>query len=334
MLLALSPYHLTTRDPPAMAALLLADGVVTMLPAPVDRADLSEARTAAGQVPAYLVFMQSWTWTAPLWRAGVLTAEVDGQSAANDMREVFTQIARDAHLAPLRHFMHEGLVDDERRYLSALAADVLKGGPDPGISIPVIAGLDRFAIRCHALVSRPQPTSVVQANEAKMGLNLSAVALPMLLQADADRLIHAREVLGDVLRDLRAAYDDLASAACELEGGVLVSPGVPAEQARQVTAAAAAYASAFESRRADLTDDCESDEVRCIEGTARVAAVRMPSDVVLRASLAAVSGMTRRPATAAAPATPNLPTPFDPILGQSFVSLMIKPLGAAPPRRR
>jgi hypothetical protein len=333
MLVTVSPYHLTTREVPAMAALLLAERVVTMLPAPVDKADLAEAHTAAGEVPAYLAFMKSWTWTAPLWRAGVLSAEVDGQSATLEMHEVFGQIARDEHLAPLRRFMHEGLAEDERLYLSAVAADVLKGGPDPGISIPVIAGLDRFATRHQLLVSRPQPTSVVQVNEAKAGVALSAVALPILVQADADRLVHAREVLADVLEELRAAYHDLAAAACEMEGGVLVSVGLPAVEAKGVGEAASAYAEAFEARRADITDDCESDEVRLVEGTVRVAAIRMPSDVVLRSSLAALAGMEKRQASTG-PSTSKLPAPFDPVLGQSFVSLMIKQLGAAPARRR
>jgi hypothetical protein len=331
MVVAVSPYHLTTREPPAMAALLLAERVVTMLPAPVDQADIAQAHTAAGEVPAYLAFMKSWTWTAPLWRAGVLAAELDGQSAVADMHEVFTQVSRDHHLAPLRHFMHEGIADDEHRYLNAVAADVLKGGPDPGISIPVIAGLDRFATRHQLLVARPQPTSVVQVNEAKVGLSLGAVAVPVLLQADADRILHAREVMSDVLEDLWTAYANLDQAACELEGGVLVSPGVPAQEAAEVTKAAAAYATAYESRREDITDDSESDEVRLVEGTARVAAIRMPTDVVLRSSLAAVAGLRKQPPNGQAPA--GL-VPFDPLTGRCFVSLMIKPLGSAPARRR
>ena len=166
-------------EPPAIVALQLARQAVTMLPAPVDRADLSEAHHAAGRVPAYLAFMKSWTWTAPLWRADVLAAEVEGQSAVGDMHEVFTQIARDEHLAPLRRFMHDGLLEDERNYLSALAADVLKGGPDPGISVPVMAGLTT------ALPPTPpraggaphQPTSVIQVTEARLGVALNAVAL-------------------------------------------------------------------------------------------------------------------------------------------------------------
>jgi hypothetical protein len=337
MLIAVSPYHLTTREAPAMAALLLAERVVTMLPAPVDRADLSEAHTAAGQVPAYLAFMKSWTWTAPLWRGGVLSAEVAGQTAVGDMHEVFGKVSRDQQLAPLRHFMHEGLAEDERAYLNALAADVLKGGPDPGISIPVMAGLDRFATRHEVLVARPQPTSVVQVAEAKMGLALTAVALPVLIQADADRILHAREVLQDVLTPLREAFDKLAHAATELQDGILVSPGAPPEESAAVTEAATAYASAFDSRREDILDDCQADEVRVVEGTVRIAAIRMPVDVVLRSSLAAVSGMRSKRASlnGSPPETPtNLPAPFDPVVGRSFVSLMIKPLGAGLPRRR
>ncbi len=262
-----------------------------MLPAPVDRADLREAHVAAGQVPAYLAFMKSWTWTAGLWRAGVLVAEVEDQSAVEDMHEVFGQVGRDEHLAPLRRFMHEGLAEDEQAYLSALAADVLKGGADPGISVPVMAGMDRFATRHQLLVARPQPTSMVQVVEAKMGLSLVAVALPVLVQADADRLLHVREVLADVLGRLRGAIDALALAACEVQDGLLVSAGVPKEEAAEVEQAAAAYVTAYEARREDLLDDGAADEVRVVEGTVRLAAIRMPADVVLRSSLAAVAGL-------------------------------------------
>jgi hypothetical protein len=71
----------------------------------------------------------------------------------------------------------------------------------------------------------------------------------------------------------------------------------------------------------------------------RVAAIRMPADVVLRSSLAAVAGLGRRASQRTSePASQGngerLPVAFDPVVGRSFVSLMIKPLGAGAPRRR
>jgi hypothetical protein len=329
MIIAVSPYHLTTREAPAMAALLLAERVVTMLPAPVDQVSRDEAQAAAGSVPAYLAVMKSWTWTAPLWKAGVITAHLDGESAATEMQLVSGQMSSDEHLSPLRRFMHDELVD-ERAYLSALAADLLKGGPDPGISVPVMAGLDRFATRHQLLVARPQPTSVVQVAEAKLGEGLSTVAAPVLLQADADRIQHAREVLQDVLENLWTAYDNLALAVGQ---SALGSPGVPVQEVEAVGQAAAAYSKAFAERRADILDDCEADEVRVVEGTVTIAAMRMPSDAVLRSSLAAMTGLSKAPRESRNGAMPTLPAVRDPLQGRCFTTLIIKPLGQGQRRR-
>src|SRR5262245_35688305 len=108
MIIAVSPYHLTTREAPAMAALLLGERVVTMLPAPA-QADAAVAQQAAGRVPAYREFMRTWAWTAPLWEAGVIVSDLDGEGILADMRAVSGQVAREPHLAPLRRFMHDEL---------------------------------------------------------------------------------------------------------------------------------------------------------------------------------------------------------------------------------
>jgi hypothetical protein len=62
MLVAVSPYHLTTREPAAIAALLLADRVVTLLPGP----DRRGAELAAERLPHYLDFVLTWEWSVPL----------------------------------------------------------------------------------------------------------------------------------------------------------------------------------------------------------------------------------------------------------------------------
>jgi hypothetical protein len=60
MLIVASPYHLTTREPAAMAALLLARQVVTLLPTPLEGAGSSrEAMAAARCVPTYRALVES-----------------------------------------------------------------------------------------------------------------------------------------------------------------------------------------------------------------------------------------------------------------------------------
>jgi hypothetical protein len=319
VLVAVSPYHLTTREAPAMAALLLAERVLTMLPAPAGNGSAREAYTAGSRIPAYLAFMNTWAWTIPLWQTSLIVSELEGQSAVSDMQAVIGQVDQDERLAPLRRFMHSELYADERAYLSAVAADMLKGGPDPGINVPVAAALDRFATRHQIMVARAQPASVVQVAEARMGEGLGAVALPVLLQADADRILHAREVLADVLEPLWDAYDDLCT------------PGI--DSPTSLEDAASAYAAAFESRRDEVTEGGADDQVRLIEGTVTLNALRMPSDVVLRSSLAAVENVSQ----ARARLTDRdlaVPVPYDPLASQSFITLLVKPLGARQPRRR
>ena len=318
LFVAVSPYHLTTREAPAMASLLLAERVLTMVPAP-GSSTATQATTAGARIPGYLAFMNTWSWTVPLWQAGVLAAEHEGQSAVADMQAVSGRVESDELLAPLRRFMHSELYQDEQAYLSAVAADLLKGGPDPGINVPVAAGIDRFATRHQLLVARAQPTSVVQVAESRMGERLDSIALPVLLQADADRILHAREVLADVLEGLWDAYDDLTD---EIEDGA------------SLTDAATAYTDAYTDRQGEITMGGEDDDVRIVEGTVTVHAVRMPSDVVLRSSLAAVENLTGRQKSAPVATNGSDLAHYDPLAAQTFISLVIKPLGARPQQRR
>ncbi len=319
MLVAVSPYHLTTREAPAMAALLLAERVLTLLPTPSGSETARSAHAAAGRIPSYLAFMNTWTWTVPLWKAGVILSELDGHSPVAEMQAVSTQVEHDEHLAPLRRFMHAELYEDERAYLSAVAADLLKGGPDPGINVPVAAAIDRFATRHRAIVARPQPSSVVQQTEARMGERLAAIALPVLIQADADRILHAREVLADVLQPLWAGFEALAD-----------SDGAETDA---LESAAAAYGIAFQNRHDDIVDDAAADEVRLVEGAVTISALRLPTNAVLRSSVAAVEHLSRAPASIPA-IEGTLPALRDPLAGRSFLSLLIKPLGARPAPRR
>ncbi|QKK09619.1 MAG: hypothetical protein HND58_16560 [Planctomycetota bacterium] len=70
MFAAISPYHLTTREPPAMAALLLAERSVTFMPSP--RGTREEIEQAAAESPEYVRFMETWAWSMPLWKDGLL----------------------------------------------------------------------------------------------------------------------------------------------------------------------------------------------------------------------------------------------------------------------
>lgn len=327
MIIAVSPYHLTTREAPAMAALLLAERVVTLVPSPAigEGSGVSpvRAKRAAAQVPTYAKFMQSWDWTEGFWRAGVLMAELEGASATRDMWDVSRQIADDEALASLRPFVKHDLYESEQQYLGAVAADLLKGGPDPGILLPVAAGIDRFACRHRMLVARATPSSVAQRAEAKLGTSAIAFAVPVLLQADAARVLHAREVLSDVLGTLRDAVTNWESASTEGSRG---SPGqtVPTGS---IVSAAQAYSAAFRARFEDLAEGREDDHVRLVEGIATLSLLVLPADAVLRSSVRAMEQFAMTSRRLARPEPETSPILADPWATRAFVSMIVKPLG-------
>jgi hypothetical protein len=277
MLVCLSPYHLTTREPVALAALLLADRVVTLVPAP--EAGRAAARAAAEQVPRYLDLMLSWQWSVPLWKEGVICSAIEGEDAAHDVREAFDRIAADDRYASLRSLMKPGVFEAEDAYLEAVARDVLKAGPDPGITVPVAAGMDRFALRHGAAVARSQPSSVVQKAEERLGTRVFAFVAPVLLQASAERLLEARAILEPELAALRRAVD------AQSEGG-------SGEAGRALSMAAGEYARAFERERAELVAPEADDAARVIDGAVAITGLLLPEDAVLTSSLAALRAMS------------------------------------------
>ncbi|MEM7621875.1 MAG: hypothetical protein AAF235_01570, partial [Planctomycetota bacterium] len=235
---------MTTREAPAMASLLLADSVLTLLPTPPsgrsgDEVDLEAARRAVEDTPGYVRFMDSWRWAMPFFVEGVVQSSIDGEDIADDVRAAWSRIRCDDGLAVLRPLMHDDWFDDDRTYLAALTRDVVRGGPDPSVSIPVAAGVDSFAARHGVPVARPAPASVVQKIEARRWERGASVVVPVLVQGSADRVLEAREMFEAELDELRAALDHTLDSFAADDGiGVGAVEGV--------RKAAAAYTDAFE----------------------------------------------------------------------------------------
>lgn len=72
--LALSPYDLTLLDPAALAACLLGERVATFLPVPAAGLDREQVATALATSPRYARLLESWRWSVPLWREGVISS--------------------------------------------------------------------------------------------------------------------------------------------------------------------------------------------------------------------------------------------------------------------
>lgn len=329
MLIAVSPYHITTREPAAIAAFLLARGVVTLLPAPVGGGSGSQrdqAEAAAASLPRYLEFMQSWRWTMPLWEAGIISTGIHGENAVHDVRAVYESIEADERLSRLRLFMRAGLWESDEAYLDTVARDLLKGGPDPGISVPLAAGLDRFATRHGLAVARSAPTSVVQRAEERLGQRIFACAVPVLLQASGEKLLEARELLHPELEDLRSAFEHFGDLDPVTANGELDTARADLMHATR------AYTVAFEEHREILTRVDDQDELHIVPGIVSLTGMTLPSDAVLTSSMTAMRAIS--PALGPAPTrATNLPATLDAAQDLRFLTVMVKVIGKSAIRR-
>jgi len=321
--IAVSPYHLTTREPPAMASLLLADRVVTLLPAPEAGRTREAIADAADRLPRYLRLMESWRWSMPLWRQGVLSSGLEGEDLASGIAPVHERVYTDDSLAALRALMNGAPARTPDQALDALCADILKGGPDPGINIPIAAALDRFALRHGLFSARAAPASITQKVEERLCDRLFAIAVPVLLRASGERILNAREELADSLGPLR---EEILAAARATFGEAPTGKGAPAERLRL---AAREYTLAFEAARKDLAAGDDEEGRRVTHGYVSIAAVAAPPDLVLRASMAAARAVNRggRGRAAAGP-VPSLDAPD----ADRLMLLVIKPLSSRPDR--
>lgn len=82
--LVLSPYLLTSRDPAALAAMLLGDHVTTILPVPAGSLDRGSVRAAMRRSPQFARLLESWRWIAPTFEAGVAGSTSRGRDPIDD----------------------------------------------------------------------------------------------------------------------------------------------------------------------------------------------------------------------------------------------------------
>lgn len=297
-ILAVSPYHLSLRDPAAMAALLLADRVVTYRPSPsrlqrgpdggAGEAGRAVVAAAVERAPWLLRMMEAWRWSMPLWRAGVVDAGVGPDDAGADVDGLWSELGCEAGLRapildPIRALLDPRLQDGPDERLDRVCADVARGGVDPGIGVMVTAGLDRFAHRRRAVIVRagspPGGGSVTQRAEAAMGRKVFAVALPVLVRASGERVVRARESLRPSLEALRPAL----AAAYHAEGGDHAA----------LADAAATYADAFGRARPHLVRGDDDEGFRVQDGLVSLSGVMMPADAAIRSGLTAARVLLR-----------------------------------------
>ncbi|HLO41993.1 MAG TPA: hypothetical protein VK176_13285, partial [Phycisphaerales bacterium] len=226
-------------------------------------------------------------------------------------------------LAPL---MRPGVFDDEREYLDAVAGDVLKGGPDPGICVPLTAGLDRFAVRHGLMVARGPATSVAQKAEEAMGQRVFAFSMPMLSQASGEVMSDVRADAEEMLEELRGAVSEAAAWGVEARG--TETGGERAlELAEGVSDAARRVAEELGELVHSAVEGCDRYDIRAIAGVATVTGVVLPIDAVLRSSAKAARVMIGERALRGEVGESTLPVVADSLAGGRFVGLVVKVVG-------
>jgi hypothetical protein len=308
LIAAVNPYHLTTREPAAVAALLLAERTVTLMPAPAAGRSREQVAEAVERSPSYLRLMESWRWSIPLWKDGLIGSTLEGERADADVAEAREAVWREESLSVLRGLMHEERRREDEEFLEGLCADMLRAGPDPSFALPLAAGLDRFAARRGLVAFRSQTASVAQRAEARLSRRVFAMSTPVPRDATAERIERWRgrgaAALAEARAAIEAAFDGAEAVDAEVERA--------AESARVVRAGQGV---------AEATG----------EGDARFLSLRgvlLPADAVLRAGAAAVSAMVGRAGAAGA----RLSVTTAPMEGEAGTlrAIVVKPIAARP----
>jgi hypothetical protein len=292
-----------------MAALILADHVVTLLPQPAEGSSRKAVGSAVVESPHYFRLMESWRWSSPLWTAGVITSGIDHDAPDADLPGVYQSIAEEddlASLRPLTRGAEQRAAESSAKALDFMAADLLRGGPDPGINIPICAALDRFALRHNLCAVRSGISSIAQRAEARMGRRLFSIAVPILTRAGGGRIQLLRYDLHAELTALRSATEDALAAAAEH-----LSAPTLANRIDALHRAAEIYTAAFTQWAIQGASGDDENAERITTGFISLTAVSVPADAILRSSQAAIRALVptgRAQSTEAPPTTDRLLT--------------------------
>ncbi len=299
MRLVLAPYDLLPPSIEASLALTLASesgGVVTLAPAPLEGDSPESLREAGAKTPRFLRLLDAWRWSAPLWRAGLLRGRHLDHLPLDEIRAACARLAHDPAAASLRPYARRRLFSDPDAYLDSLSRDLLRGGGDPAMTLPVRAGFERFAAR-HALIlvrGEPRPHSRRLGGRSPTASSpLLRLTIPLLTGEAATSLLALRAMLRPQLDSLRHALASALARAREAGGERLLERQRDAEPDR----AACAYAEAFREALPGLLDEASRAGEAVRPAEAAFSASVLAAGSTIRAAARALDRIARRGST-------------------------------------
>lgn len=213
MRVTISPYDLTHRAPGALAALLIADAAATIIP--IARAWTADDPDAAvEESPALGRMLETWRWATPLWTAGILgPTDAAGHSGVALVAEAAEAIGDAAAHPVLARIAPKQNIADRSRLAENLCLDIVRGGRNPALSVPVAAALERFAADAGWPIVLCPTGSVVGGIEHRLATPIAGVDIPAPIAASGEALLLLRERMAPELEALRAALAETIAAA-------------------------------------------------------------------------------------------------------------------------
>lgn len=299
---AVSPYEVGPAGLGVAAALQVAEGCVTAIPAAMAEVRAVGLARAVEESPETARLVESWAWAGPLWSRGVLGAVWDepseaegGGSLESDVTALTGEIARRSDLPGLARVVGgRRAVETGGGPITAvapagvLARDVLLGGADPGVTVPMAAGLERFAARW-GLVRwlADDPASVAGKLERRLTRRLASVTLPIVVDGDAGLILEVREACAEGFGAVRAGLAE--AAAMDAAGASAVDLSAFGREA--LDPASSAAEESFRAEEASLNDRAAGGRAAMV----RLELAACEPDSALRAAEAAARRMGAGP---------------------------------------
>lgn len=230
--LVLSPYDLTARSAAAVAACVLADRVITLMPGPGKDLPKDPAALARRGTPAFERLAEAWDWSGPLWRSGAIIAGMNGDAVAESVRSQRIGIERSADLGVLASLIRrtDAGEDDGARF-DAICRDLVTGGINPSVTVPMGAAVESFASERGVTLVRGASKSLTGRIEKSGERVVFRMSMTCVIEADASDLVALRSAVGESAREFRSALGGLLRATSQGAGQGAIASALAAADA-------------------------------------------------------------------------------------------------------